>query len=38
MKTGATILEKRITDNHEKGIELIKSMTHIPKGTIYKKK
>lgn len=38
MKTGAPILGNNITDDFEKGIDLIKSMTHIPKEIIYKKK
>ncbi len=38
MKTGVPILDKVITDNHKTGVDLIKSMTHIPKEIIYKKK
>ena len=38
LKTGIKPSDKLITDDFEKGINLIKSMKHIPKDIIYKKK
>jgi hypothetical protein len=38
MKTGIVPVDKIITDDFEKGMNLIKSMKHIPKDIIYKKK
>lgn len=38
MKTGIKPSEKIITDNFEKGMNTIKSMKHIPKSIIFKKK
>lgn len=38
MKTGINLSEKLITDDIEKGVNAIKSMKHIPKDIIYKRK